>query len=640
MAEQNDFGAWPSPLSASDIARGGARLGGLMAHAGTLVFAFTRADEAGRTALTLREGTILPTPWNVRSRLNEYGGLAFWSAGDAIHFVEDSDQAIHALDPQTGAVTPFARAENCRFADGAWDPVRSRAVAVMEDHAGDGHPTHSIVALTEGSAPAALVTGRDFFGAPCMSPDGSRMAWLAWDLPWMPWQTAELWLADLDETGVVSNARLVGGGLNRAAFQPEWSAEGVLHAVLEDSHGSALHRYGAEGWERLGPETGEAGRPLWWLGSRSYALFPDGRLVASVLRDGAVTLEQRTPAGEWETVDHGFADVANPTALANGALGAQVRWPDRAESVEVITGTLETQASTLALTLPAGVVAKGERKSFETEAGPVHAVYYPPTNDAMTMPASETPPMIVAAHGGPTGYADRGFVPKIQFWTSRGFAYLDVDYRGSFGYGPAYRRALDGLFGIADVEDVVRAAAAAATDGLADAGKLFVTGGSSGGFVVLAALAFHDVFRAGCSRYGIGDLKQLLATTHKFESGYLDTLLGLTGDASADNAVMEARSPLNHVDRITAPLLLLQGDEDRIVPPDQSRDMAAALKAQGTPVAYLEFAGEGHGFRAEAAVRDALLSELHFYRTILGLDGTHEDEAPPDMTIHNWPSGG
>lgn len=635
------FGTWPGALAAIDLATGGRRFGGVLTIQGLVVWMEGRPQDGGRGVLVRREedGTIVDLtgdPYSVRSRVNEYGGGAFWAHGDGIAFINDDDQDIYLVD-RKGDIRRITDNVAWRFADGT--AVPGRAYALGEIARPGAHPQHVICAYDDLSGQVdTCFEGRDFFASPRLSPDGKQLAFLCWDLPYMPWQAAELWLADVLDDGTLSNARLIGGGLNRAAFQPEWSAQGQLHCILENGSGSSVYRWEESGWAIAADTNGEAGRPLWSLGSRSYAILADGRIAVAPIRDGTVDL-YLTRAGESDVRRLGakIVDVSGLTALDNSHLIALTERADSPSAVEVIDLAVPDAPAVLrqsgSFDLNEEDIARPELHRFPTPEGEVWGLYYAPTFKGHHGEDGELPPMIVSAHGGPTGYAPRGFDAKTQFWTGRGFALLDVDYRGSFGYGPQYRRALDGRMGEIDIDDTIAAARAAAEMGLADPARLLISGGSAGGYVALGALAYSDVFRAGCSRYGIGDLRVLDDTTHKFEAGYLKTLLGLNGERLHDIEVFRLRSPLFSVDKITAPVLLLQGMNDKIVPYTQSRDMYDALYVKGQPVSLIEFEGEGHGFRKAETIAAALDIEYSFYCRILGLKP--ENPLKP-LEIANW----
>jgi dipeptidyl aminopeptidase/acylaminoacyl peptidase len=633
MGERRAFGTWPSPLSPQSLAAAGLRFGHVAAQDAVL-WMETRPDEGGRTVLVRAcpgeaARDIVPPGVSVRTRVNEYGGAAFWPAGEAVILVEGETQDLYRLDGD-GTLERLTEAPGWRFADGVADLGRGRTLAVAEREGADGSQAIIAVPLS-GGAFEVLAAGRDFYAAPRLSPDGRQFAYLAWDLPHMPWEAAELWLAELDEAGRVGSERCVAGGMNRAAFQPEFAPNGTLHAVLENGEGSRVERLGPQGWEGAAGTPGEALRPLWALGSRSYAILPDGALAVGTVEQGAHALYLAAPGETPQRVDLALASLDMPAALSERRIAALATFPNAPSAIVAID--LERPARH-AILRASGVLAMGNAGisharplALDSGTGVIHALYYPPTHAHFEGLPGEHPPMVVSAHGGPTGQADRGLSPRVQFWTSRGFAYLDVDYRGSTGYGPGYRRALDGQMGRLDAADLAAAAQAAARQGLADEARLLASGSSAGGHVVLMALATTGVFRAGCSRYGIADLARLAETTHRFESGYLDRLSGV-GPGIDRRLRLRERSPLDHVAHIGAPVLVLQGLEDPIVPPEQSRMMAQALRERGVPVALVEFEGEGHGFRSAEAVERAIAAEHAFYVRILGLP---TDAAPLDI---------
>lgn len=643
MKPTRRFGTWPASIQARDLAAGGLRFGAIVARGGGLAWVEGRPEEDGRCVVVAQDGAggkpfdVLAPPCSARSRVNEYGGGALWSDGDGLVFVNETDQDLYRLAAD-GAVMRITNKPGWRFADGMSDGRMSYVVA--ECHGQERLPPQRLCSVDHGSGDIAVIhEGRDFYSNPRLSPDGRQLAWIAWDLPYMPWQATELWLAPVTDDGV-GPARLIGGGLNRAASQPLWSPTGVLHAVLEDRIGSRVHRWSDKGWRLAADVEGEAGRPKWVFDIRSCAILPDEDLVVLALLDGELRIFRADANGMTTALETPWRDVETVTALADGRIAGVASRDTEPSAIEVAQTATPVAPHVIQSSDPskhdAADISVGKLQRYDTETGSVHAIHYPPASAGFQGPAGERPPMIVSAHGGPTSYASRGFRAKVQYWTQRGFAFLDVDYRGSFGYGPAYRRALDGEMGRIDIEDTVAAARGAAEAGLADPERLLISGGSAGGYVVLGALAYHDVFRAGCSRYGIGDLKVLAEATHKFEAGYLDTLLGLTGDHDHDAAVFEARSPINAAGSIKAPVLLLQGLDDKVVPPEQSRDMAAALTANGNPVALVEFEGEGHGFRRAETVIAAQEVEYAFYSAILGLEPA---ETLPPIEIENWPQG-
>jgi dipeptidyl aminopeptidase/acylaminoacyl peptidase len=551
-------------------------------------------------------------------------------ADDTLWFVNDADQDIYSV---TGSGTPkrLTHVGDTTFADMILDRRNGRLIAVGEvhDHGATALPRNMLIAVgIDGSRSGTvtpLVEGCDFYASPRLSLDGEQLSWIEWDLPSMPWEASRLMVGRVGADGGLVNVRHVAGGEASSVFQPEWTADGTLVFVSDASEWGNLAAFDGTGVRPIWECEAEFGRPLWGLGSRSFAIANDGKVVAGLIRDGIARLGR---VGVDGTVPHEVAaavsQIENLCGFAGGA-AAIVTQRDTAPSIAILsdlesgTAHIELVRRSLEVALEPGMISEGRLLEIPGAGpDPVRAVYYAPANADFAGPAGSAPPVIVAAHGGPTGMADRGLKLKIQYWTSRGFAYLDVDYRGSWGYGRAYREALDGRWGVADVEDVVAAAQHLVRLGLGDGDRLVISGGSAGGFTVLCALTFHEVFAAGASYYGIGDLQKLCDLTHKFEAGYLYGLTGTQPDRTKE--VFEARSPLHHAERISRPVIFLQGLDDKVVPPGQSRDMVASLEARGVPCAYLEFEGEAHGFRRAETIVRALSSEYAFYARVLGLE--------------------
>jgi dienelactone hydrolase len=437
------------------------------------------------------------------------------------------------------------------------------------------------------------------------------MCWIEWDLPWMPWEESRLMLGTVGEDGGIERMEHIAGGDGASIFQPQWGEDGRLYFVSDETGWGNLYVWQGGTISRVLAMQAEFGRPLWGLATQAYAVAGTGRLIASYFEQGLCRLAEIDVApGNLHQLEQPFSSIDDICRTDDGV--AVLR---RAMSSEIEPGTV-SRGQFIRVPLASG--------------GETYAVYYPPTNAAFCGEPDTAPPLVAAAHGGPTGRADRGLKLKIQYWTSRGFAFVDVDYRGSAGYGTAYRDALNGHWGVRDVEDVIAATDWLVDQGLADGGRRVISGGSAGGYTVLSALTFHDTFAAGASYYGVGDLQKLLDLTHKFESGYI---YNLTGTSPGDTEqVFQARSPLHHAAQISSPVIFFQGTEDKVVPPGQSREMVDALKRQGIPVAYLEFEGEGHGFRQAETIVAALSGEYAFFATVLGLEPREE---LPDLVIHN-----
>jgi dipeptidyl aminopeptidase/acylaminoacyl peptidase len=638
------FGGWPSPITPETVTRRQNRLGQLAVAGDRLLLLEGRPDEAGRVTLLALDPRhpdaaleLTPAPVNVRTRLNEYGGACIGAAGGTIVLVDDQDQRLWRLDPD-GARQPLSPAADgrLRFAEPLIDSGRGRVIAVAEALRPDAEPESRLVALPlGGGAPVTLAAGHDFLAYPRLSPDGRRLAWLVWDHPDMPWDATRLLTAAIAPDGGLAEPRCVAGARgDEAILQPEFLPDGRL-AWLSDRTGH-WNLWAEGGSAPLVPMARDMGGPLWQAGSRWWTPIDAGRALATVTEGGLEHLAVLDlAAGTATRLDlpfAAFAELALLDARTACCRAAAVDRPAAVITVDIATGCHRILRSAGPLAVDPAWIARPRPISFPSRNGrTAHAFLYPPTNPDAAPPEGERPPLIVRSHGGPTGAASPALRLDYQFWTSRGFAIVDVDYAGSTGYGRPYRRALDGLWGIADVEDCIAAAGHLVAAGQADPDRLVISGGSAGGFTTLAALTFHDTFKAGCSTYGIGDLEALMRTTHKFESRYLDRLIGPWPEAAA---LYRARSPIHHVDRLACPLILLQGLEDKVVPPAQSEAMRDAVRAKGLPVAYLAFPGEGHGFRAAATQQAALMAEYTFYCRVFAITPT--DRLPP-LAIDNLP---
>ena len=636
------YGTWPSPITAELAARASRRTGTLQAGSGAVYWSEVRPEEGGRQVIVRadadgRRRDILPPPFSARSRVHEYGGGEFMVAGETVYFINDKDQQVYVLAPagDIGAQPQrLTEASGTRFADLVLDAPRNRLIGIAETHApaagGGEHglPANSLVAITlggdQGGRVVELATGRDFYASPRVSPDGARLAFIAWDLPDMPWDSASVVVAAIGDDGSLANAERIAGGNGSAAFQPEWGEDGQLYFAWDETGWGALYRWdGTQVFPVLQTPDAELWRAQWVFGMRAYALGPRNTLAAVLLENGEPVLETGTlQAGKLTSVRKPQPDVArieDPIAVGE-RFAALVSLPTAAPAVMWIdrSGLMPVAPPAPAEIDPAYVSRGRSCRFFNANGETVHAVHYPPRNPAHDGLPGTLPPALVLAHGGPTSMTDAGLKMRVQFYTSRGFAVLDVNYSGSTGYGRAYRERLDGAWGIADVADCAAAAAFLARDGLADAGRIAIAGGSAGGYTTLMALATTKAFAAGASHYGISDLGLLMQDTHKFESGYLHRLLGTTPDAW--QSICQARSPLALIDGITAPVILFQGLDDKVVPPAQSRLIVDQLKARGVEVEYHAYPGEAHGFRRAETIIAVLEAELAFLRRVMRLE--------------------
>jgi dipeptidyl aminopeptidase/acylaminoacyl peptidase len=630
------FGAWPSPIRIEDLLGDSVRLGEPWIDGDEIYWIESRPAEAGRSVLVRRaaDGTtedVTPAPFDVRTGVHEYGGGSYTVAGGTVVFSNRADGRLYRLDPGGAEPQPITPEGAYRYADLRFDPGRRRFLAVREDHTGDGEAVATIVevSLDGERAPHVLVEGSDFFAAPRLSPDGTRLAWLEWDHPDMPWDSTRLRIAPVRSDGYLDPSDLAAGGLDESIVQPEWSPDGVLHLVSDRSGWWNLYRL-VDGprLEPLAPMDAEFAKPAWVFDRSTYGFLPDGSIVAVARGRGRDRIVQIAPGHLTGEVESPFTDIA---ALRAGpsAIVAIAASPTESSMVVALdpttlapTGVLRRSSS---LTMDPAWTSVAEAITFPSAGGRIaHGLYYPPTNPDVVAPDGELPPLLVFSHGGPTANAANALDLTIQLLTSRGIAVVDVDYGGSTGYGREYRRALEGTWGVIDVDDCEAAARYLVARGDVDPDRLAIAGGSSGGYTALAALAFRDTFAAGISLYGIGDLEALAQDDHKFESRYLDGLVGPYPQAAE---LYRERSPNHHVDGISCPVLVLQGLDDRIVPPSHAESIVAALAANGIPHAYLAFEGEGHGFRGAEAIRRSLEARLSFLGAVFGF--VPADDLPP-----------
>ncbi len=606
------YGAWPSPISAASLVEGAVGISEVIPDGDDVWWAESRPTEGGRTALMRwRAGVVdemTPPDADVRTLVHEYGGGAWWVADGTVIYSQLGDQRLRSLDgDRVGAAPRFLSTEPAvergdRFADGRLTADGAWYVCVRETHTdGGAEPVNEVVAVaTDGSLRiAVLAGGADFYASPRPSPDGRQLAWVQWNHPNMPWDDTELWLADLVGESVADAQRVAGDG-GESVWLPEWSPSGELHWLSDRDDWWKLYRLGHHQPVLDGP--GEISCPGWVFGTSRYTFLADGTPVGVWYHHGAEHLEGHPDYTMFGTV----------RAHGNELVFAAASW---SQETAVVHGD-RIVAAPRDHGIEPGLLPDAEAITFPTTDGDhAHALYYAPANPHSRAPAGERPPLLVLAHGGPTGNARTQLDLAKRYWTSRGIAVVDVDYRGSVGYGRRYRQKLYRRWGIADVDDCVAAARYLADRGDVDGRRLLIKGGSAGGFTVLAALAFHDVFAAGASRYGVADLEVLAADTHKFESRYLDTLVG---PYPADRETYIARSPIHHVQSLAAPMIVLQGSDDAIVPPNQSRMIVDALRTNGVRVEYLEFEGEQHGFRQAESIVAALEAELTFFGEVLG----------------------
>lgn len=645
------YGSWSSPIDATTVASSGRRLGApAIAADGAVWWAEGRPDEGGRVVLMRRVGggepeTVTPAGLNVRTRVHEYGGGAWHlAAPDLVLFVDFADQRLYRqrLGEEPAAISPEPAAPGAlRYADMRLAPDGRTVVCVRERDA-EPEAVNEIVALPlDGSEePRVLASGRDFYSFPRVSPNGDWLAWTCWDHPNMPWDGTELWIAPLSDSG---EERLIAGGPEESIFQPEWGPDGRLHFASDRDGWWNLYRAREPGTElsgeegplvQLTEEEADFAHPQWLFGGATFAFLEGGAIVCVRCKRGEERLALLEPGG-WEAADLGlpFTSFYFPQLSARGGKAVFVAGSPEDELAVVVFDAESRQTEVVRASGDEAVdpayVSRPRPIEFATGDGEVaYGFYYPPANPEFEAPEDEAPPLIVESHGGPTSHATPALDTEFLYWTSRGFGIVDVNYRGSSGYGREFRNKLRGTWGVVDNEDCVNAALYLAEEGLADRKRLAIRGGSAGGYATLCALTFHDAFAAGASYYGVADAEALAQDTHKFESRYLDRLIGPYPE-QAD--LYRERSPIHHVEQLQVPVILLQGQEDKVVPPNQAETMAAALERNGVPYAYLAFEGEQHGFRkAETNIR-CLESELYFYGRIMGFEPAGKPE-PVEIT--------
>ena len=628
-------GTWVSPITFESLVEGAVHPSDLRTDDGRLYWLESRPADGGRMVVMSDDGSgaaqLTAAPFYVRTRVHEYGGAAYAVQEGGLYFANFADQRLHVLRPggEPEALTP----EGYRYADAAALPGGG-LVAVREDHTDPSDVKNAIVRLEgkAGDAGQVLFGGGDFVAYPRPSPDGRSLAFVGWDHPNMPWDTTSLYVAELTDAGL-GDVRRIAGGDEESVIDPKWSADGSLYFISDRTGFWNLYRW-ADGEARaLLPKAAEFAGPMWVFGQSNYALLPDGRVLARYGGEGRDRLALIAPDGGVHELETDFVECGALHALDARRVAMLAAFSDQGPAiltVDVETGEMVVVRRPSPAKVDPASISAAQAISFPSAGGrTAHALYYPPTSAAFELPAGEPPPLIVQAHGGPTAGASAGFSLSTQFWTSRGFALVDVDYGGSSGYGRAYRQALNGQWGVVDVEDVIAAAEFLVKTGRADPRRIAIHGGSAGGFTVLAALAQSDVFSAGGDFYGVSDLEALARDTHKFESRYLDTLIGPYPETKA---LYEARSPINHLDRFRTPLIIFQGALDPVVPKNQALMILEALRSRQTPVTYLEFEGESHGFRKAETIIASKQAELYFYGRVLGFAPADD---LPEVRIEN-----
>ncbi|HEX9069989.1 MAG TPA: prolyl oligopeptidase family serine peptidase [Ktedonobacterales bacterium] len=641
MAHIAPYGSWQSPLTSDQVVAGAVTFGPLRLVGDATYWTETRPDEGGRTTLIRcdREGTlseVTPAPAHVRTRAHEYGGLSYAVAADGtLYYSEFTNQRVYRLSPggQSEPITPHLP---LRYADYELDARRQRLYCVREDHrVAPRQAISTIVSLSvRPGAPrrgTVLAGGNDFYSSPRLSPDGRSLAYLTWNHPNMPWDGCELWVATLDEAGAVTARALIAGGKDESIFQPEWSPDGALYFTSDRTGWWNLYRWRAGVVTPLHPAEAEFGKPGWSFGMSAYAFAGPDRILCAWQAKGHARLgllDTRTGALQalylpWTVFFQ--VQAADECAVFMATSPTE---PPTIVQMDVASRATRVLRRAYALPMDPAFISVARHMEYPTAGERMaYGYFFPPKNPAYAGPPAERPPVIVMVHGGPTSATSDELDLSIQYWTTRGFAVFDVDYSGSSGYGRAYRERLHGQWGIADVADCVHAVRYLAERGLVDGSRAAITGGSAGGYTTLAALAFSPgAFRAGVCLFGVSDLEALARETHKFESRYLDRLVAPYPEGAE---IYKARSPIYRASQITDPLLVFQGLDDKVVPPAQAEVIVESLRARKVPVAYLAFAGEGHGFRGKAALKRTLEATHDFYARVFGFPAPEDVEPAP-----------
>jgi dipeptidyl aminopeptidase/acylaminoacyl peptidase len=651
------YGSWQSPITTEMLTRGAVGLGQVQLDGEDVYWLEARPEEKGRyVVVRWRDGAtmdlVLPDA-NVRTRVHEYGGGAYCAHNGTLAYVNFKDQQLYRVDD--GQTRQLTHAEGLRFADFVWDVQRNRLIGVIEDHnvAPGAQPINCIGAIDLQTGDVTrLAEGNDFYASPRLSPNGRQLCWQTWNHPNMPWDGNELWLADVSEDGKLINHRLVAGGPNESIFQPEWLPNGELYFVSDSSNWWNVYGLRNDAIEPMCVMDAEFGGPQWAFGYRKYGFISPSQIFCTYLQHGSehfalLDAETKTLTDlnfPYTVLGRGGVFAANGKAVFTAASATQgsalVLFDLASRRCDVLRKSSQTEVDPGYISVPQAI-------EFPTESGKTaHAFFYPPRNkdyEMQTSPLSprslpadwrwekgrELPPLLVMSHGGPTGATDPALSLRIQYWTSRGIAVLDVNYGGSTGYGREYRQRLNGTWGITDVDDCVNGAKYLAAQGLVDGERLMITGGSAGGYTTLCALAFRNTFKAGASYYGVSDAEALATDTHKFESRYLDNLIGPYPERKD---IYIARSPIHFAHQISAPAIFLQGLDDPVVPPSQSEKMFEAIRNREIPTAYIAFEGESHGFRQAKNIQRSIEAELYFYSRVFGF---HLADAIVPVDIEN-----
>ncbi len=622
------YGSWKSPITSDMIASGTIRLEQVVLDRNDIYWIEMRPSEGGRCVIMRRNtkgqiSEITSSPFNARTRVHEYGGGAFAIHEGTVYFSNFTDQRLYCQD-HGGLPRPITPSGNFRYADMIVDRHRNRLICVCEDHTNpESGPVNTLMSIDLHGQKRSqlLVLGNDFYSSPRISPDGSYLAWLTWNHPNMPWDGTELWVGELKSDGNLYQTIKVTGGIDESIFQPEWSPDGILHFVSDRTGWWNLYRWGSEHVEPITEMEAEFGAPQWFFGMSMYAFVSPDSIVCTYNEKGTWKLANLdTAVKRLQPIKTPYTDISYLRARSGKVVfvGGSPTEPASIVSLDLQSERLEVLRCSTDMAIDAGYLSIPQAIEFPTERGlTAYAFYYPPKNQDYLSPTGEKPLLLVISHGGPTSVVSSKLDLMIQYWTSRGFALLNVNYGGSTGYGRSYRQRLNGQWGVVDVDDCVNGAKHLVGMGEVDKDRLIIRGASAGGYTTLCALTFRDIFKAGADYYGVSDLVAMRKETHKFESRYFDRLIGHYPEC---RDLYQKRSPINFVDNIICPVIFFQGLEDKIVPPDQTEKMFNALNHKGLPASYIPFEGEQHGFRSARNIKRALDAELLFYSKVFSFD--------------------
>lgn len=628
------YGSWKSPITTDLIVANIVRLGQIVIDDDDIYWIEGRPEEDGRNMIVRltpdgKKEDVIPALFNARTRVHEYGGGEYLVHKEVVYFSNFVDQRFYKKLPDK-ALEPMTPDVDLRYADGVMDIERERIICVREDHRNaDAEPVNTIVSISHKSENEGrvLVSGNDFYSSPRLKYDGNQLAWLTWNHPNMPWDGTELWVGDVIEDGTIENLQKIAGGKSESIFQVEWSPDGILYFISDKSNWWNLYRFKDGEIENLYELEAEFGVPQWRFGLSTYGFLSENEIVCTYTKEGIWYIgildieNQNLKTLDIPYTDIYFLKVSKDFVIFRGGSPTE---PTSVVKLDIKSGEITVLKRSIEVSIDPVYLSEPEPITFGTECDKkAYGLFYSPRNKDYTAPKGELPPLVVISHGGPTSATVSTLSLAIQYWTSRGFAVLDVNYGGSTGYGREYRERLKGGWGIVDVDDCINGAKYLARRGDIDGGRVIIRGGSAGGYTTLSALTFHDYFKAGASYYGVSDLEALAKETHKFESRYLDSLIGPYPERVD---LYRKRSPINFTERLSSPVIFFQGLEDKVVLPNQAELMVDALKKKGISVAYIPFESEQHGFRRAENIKRSLEAELYFYSKVFGFKLADEIE--------------